>query len=95
MSRICYYKDQNFIFEYEIKDKIVAIHCDVFSWKPSSLKHGYAVFGKFLNEMKNNKVTTVITATPNPKFARIFGGETIKSFTDNGQTIEVIKWELD
>lgn len=93
MSKITYYTDKNFTFSYEIDLDRVVLHCSVACWKTSVLKQMYKVFSSFLNDMAIQGFSNIITATPNPKFARLFGGTSVHTFTYLGKEIEVIKWE--
>ena len=37
---------------------------------------------------------SVYTVTPNPRFADLFGGETIEVLYVHGKKYEVVKWDL-
>ena len=89
-----YYSNQDFKFEIEqLRDEIF-LHCEVYNWKPSALRLGYSVFHTLLEECKTKGIEKVFTITPNPKFAKLFGGETVNSFSNNDIDYEVIVWEL-
>jgi hypothetical protein len=89
-----YYQDSNFRFEFERMGNLVVIHYTSYVWKPSVLKKAYSVFKTFLMECTENNITDVMTVTPNPKFAHLFGGTTTTTVVHKGQEYEVIKWDL-
>lgn len=89
--RIVYFRDDTFSLEYVIdKDKNYCMHCDVFEWKLSTLKKIYREFASFLS-MSEGKL--VYTISPNPRFVKMFGGETISILNKDGKEYEVIIWE--
>lgn len=89
-----YYKDADSIVEVELAFPIACLHCEVGNWSPRVLRQLYRVFAQLSQELKQNEYTTMITASPNPKFAKLFGGTTINKCTLNNQEYEVIVWEL-
>lgn len=89
-----YYKDDNFLFKFEKYEDVVFIHCECVKWSVSVLKQMYSVFNTFTNELKQNGMYKVLTITPNPKFAKLFNGETVGTLSHEGKEYEVIKWEL-
>jgi hypothetical protein len=89
-SRIIFFSDKTFTFEYSEFGGLLFIHCNVSSWKLSVLKRMYKVFGEFVNTISGE----FYTITPNPRFAKLFGGEVVRTATLNGIKYEVIKWEL-
>jgi len=92
--KITYYQDESVKFVVEFNEEGVFLHCDVFDWKPSSLKRYYRVFGNLLEELKQTGVKQIMTVTPNPKFARLFGGRFEKELYFDGIRNEVIVWEV-
>jgi hypothetical protein len=92
--KIIYYKDDDVLFEIEPNSEGVFLHCEVTNWKPSVLKKSYRVFGEFLNFAQHHKIKKVVTTTPNPKFALLFGGKVINSGEIDGVYHEVIEWEV-
>jgi len=94
MSKSIYYQDSNIKFEYEMCADFVAIHCAVTVWNKSVLRNAYFVFGEFMNMTTDLGITKIVTLSPNPKFAKLFGGKAVKSFPYEGKNIEVIVWEL-
>lgn len=93
MSRTIYYKDDSFSFEYEIDDTIASLHCIVSKWSHTVLKNAYLAFGRFMNERERMGITKVITISPNPKFAKLFGGTTLNTLVLNGKETEIILWQ--
>ncbi len=85
-----FYEDSSFIFAYSEYEGNLFIHCRVLSWKPSVLRRMYSVFGEFMNHVNRE----FYTVTPNPKFAKLFGGKLMNRIEHGGTTYEVIKWEL-
>jgi hypothetical protein len=94
MSKLVYYKDANIEFMYEFHQEFIAIHCDVSVWNKSVLRNAYKVFGEFVDMSVNLNFHKLVSFSPNPKFAHIFGGKTIKAFTYEGRKIEVVVWGL-
>lgn len=95
LPKTVYYQTDDFIFAYDRLYNTVGLHCEVYTWKPSILRFGYSVFKTFLEDCKLNGVTRVVSVTPNPRFAKLFGGTTVKQLIVNGEEQEVIEWELD
>jgi len=94
MPKKVYYEDNAFSFQYDIEGPIVNIHCDVQDWKPSILRKMYRVFNTFIEESKKLGIKQIISLSPNPKFAKLFGGVCVKSFVHNNVNMEVVLWEL-
>ena len=92
--KITYYQDKSVKFVVEFNDEGIFLHCDVTDWKPSSLKRYYRVFGKLLEELKEQGVKQIMTVTPNPKFAKLFGGRFEKELYFDNIRHEVIVWEV-
>lgn len=87
------YEDENFILHYGIRDRILYLHCDVFNWKLSSLRKGYQVFADLLKRKNEYDADRIVTVTPNPKFAKLFGGTTVGYIVIDGIEYEGIEWE--
>ena len=94
MFKQIYYEDENFVLAYEIKNGMIAVHCDVSNFKLSALRKGYEVFANFLNFASAKGFKIVCTLTPNPKFAKLLGGESVGKFTHEEKEYEVVIWEL-
>lgn len=94
MSKVVYYEDANFCFEYEQTPFFVVIHCTVSIWSKSVLRNAYSVFGRFVEECLRNGITRLVTFSPNPKFAKLFGGTSKQTMIHDGKEIEVLIWEL-
>lgn len=94
LPKIVYYEDEDFCLEYQKSGDVVNLHCVVHNWNFSSLKRGYVVFGKMMNEFSQQGITSMITVTPNPKFAKLFGGTTVETIEQDNKKYEVIVWEL-
>lgn len=92
--RETYYEDSSFIFQYRILSGIVFLHCNVFDWKLSTLKKQIKVLSEFLNEMQRKGFDAVYTITPNPRFARLLGGEYISDYSEEDFEYEVFRWVL-
>ncbi len=93
LPKTTYYKDDDFILELQWHEGQIFLHCEVSNWKLSSLKRMYSVFKSLLTEVKNLEVDRLITITPNPKFAKLFGGTVISDFEYENTNYEVIIWE--
>lgn len=89
-----YYQDSTFVLETQFCENNLFIHCEVKTWKPSSLRRGYSVFKSLLSESEQAGISKVVTITPNPKFAKLFGGTTIFEIDYNNIKHEVIVWDL-
>lgn len=92
--RETYYEDSSFLFQYRILEGVVFLHCTVFEWKLSTLKKQISILSEFLNVMKKKGFDAVYTITPNPRFARLLGGEYIGDYSEEDFEYEVFKWEL-
>lgn len=96
LDNILKYETEDFIVYTEEEYGQVHIHCLVYNWKLSVLKNLYLVFGEVMNILKNNGVTELYSVTPNPKFAKMFGGSSEASVVLEGGVIrEVIVWRLE
>ena len=93
-SRKIYYRDENFSLEFEKFEGDLLIHCDVTKFTPSAVKQGILVFGMMLNEARAGGFERVFTVTPNPKFAKMFGGVSVNTVNYLGKEYEVIEWDL-
>lgn len=89
-----YFKNEDYHLEYQVVGLCANIHCTVYNWKPSALKHGYNIFGKMLNEFADKGLEYVITISPNPRFCELMGGELSHTVDYNGEVYGVYKWEL-
>lgn len=92
--KIVYYQDDDFILEVEQYEGQMLLHCNVSNWTPSSLRRGYRVFASLMHEAESLGFDRLLTVTPNPKFARLFGGSVISELDYNDIKHEVIIWDL-
>jgi hypothetical protein len=88
-----YYKDDNFTLEVEPIDGEYFLHCIVQEWNASVLRRMYKVFAVLLEEANQHGVERMYTVTPNPRFAKLFGGTTIGHVEIDNVLHEVIIWE--
>lgn len=93
-SNIVYYQDGDFTLRLVPTDQTLLMHCDVSVWNTKTLRNMYRVFASLLSEAKETPYVQLMTISPNPKFAKLFGGDTEQSFTQNGIEYEVIVWDL-
>lgn len=89
-----YYKDDNFYVGIEPQEGIVLFHVIVYEWKPSVLRQMYIVCGRLFEDMAFLGYPKAGTITPNPKFAKLFGGTVVNELMINDKRHEVIVWEL-
>lgn len=88
--KIVFYSDMDFTFMVARRDGNLFLHCEVDRWRLSILKRMYREFARFCAYASS----PFYTVTPNPKFAKLFGGEVVGHFVHDGITYEVIKWDL-
>jgi hypothetical protein len=93
-SRKTYYADELFIVEYEQVEDVVNLHVNAFQFSPSVLKKMYTKFVEMEEFFKQQGIKRMMTITPNPKFCKLFGGETLGFVIYEGKEHEVIIWEL-
>lgn len=93
-SRKTYYRDENISLEYEISNGDVLVHSYVNKFSSAVFRKALETFAIFLNECQEAGVKRVFTVTPNPKYARLFGGVSVNSFEFIGKEYEVIEWDL-
>lgn len=87
--------DEDFIFKIEDAGLGVAnLHCEVRKWSPRVLRKCYDSFAKGMNLLQRDGFKQVVTITPNPKFAYLFGGTFTDSLLYEGNYYEVIEWAL-
>ena len=89
-----YSQTEDYLFRYDLVEDSVLIHCDIYNWKPSVLRRGYSEIASLMAEKKAEGYTRLFTVTPNPKFAKLFGGERINSFYHEDTYYEVVVWDL-
>jgi hypothetical protein len=94
MVKKLFYSDEDVAFEYEEDGTRLALHCEVRRWSPSVLKKSYRVLGDFMNQKRKEGFDKMITITPNPKFAKIFGGTSVGEVDYNEMKYEVVVWDL-
>lgn len=92
--RQTFYKNDDFLIEVEALGDTVYLHCLVENWKPSVLKQIYKSFAYMEELFSRAGYERMATITPNPKFAKLFGGKTVREFEINDKPCEVIVWEL-
>ena len=88
------YDDGDFNVKVEEQDGIMFLHCDVENFNKTVLKNMRTVFEEIKVAAAYFGWEEIFSYTPNPKFAKILGGESINSFEVCGKTYEVMKWEL-
>lgn len=93
-TRKIYYRDEDFSLEYELSEGGLLLHCNVNRFTPSVVRNGVSVFAFMLDEAQAAGVEKVYTVTPNPKFAKMFGGTKVNEFSYFGKEYEVIEWDL-
>lgn len=87
--KIVFYSDSDFSFLLSEYDNNTFLHCEVNKWSLSVLKRMYKEFARFCNTVESD----FYTVTPNPKFAKLFGGKCLGCVTQDEITYEVIKWD--
>lgn len=93
-TRNTYFSNEDFSVDFEIYKGDLLLHCDVKHFTPSVLRLGYSVFSNILMECEQANIPRAFTVTPNPKFARLFGGTSVNKFLLNEIEYEVIEWVL-
>lgn len=94
MSKYLYYRDENCTVSIQPVNDVVHLHCIVVEWKLSTLKKLYIIFSQLQKDMAYYGFKYLVTVTPNPRFAKLFGGESIEEKEIDGVLHEVIVWEL-
>jgi len=90
-----YYTDEDISVNIEPFGKGVLFHVEISNWKLSVLKRCYVVCARLMEDMAAAGFIKAATITPNPKFAKLFGGTTTHVIvTKEQQRLEVITWEL-
>lgn len=94
LLKLRYVDNEQFLVDLEFFDGVVFIHCLVHSWNLSTLKKMYSYFKELKQELSSIGIQKIVTVTPNPKFAKLFGGNTVNKIDYLGAEYEVITWEL-
>jgi hypothetical protein len=84
-------------FLFTVKDEgggLANLHCWVNKWSPRVLRSCYKAFVEAEKVLESKGFFKMITVTPNPKFAKLFGGRIEHTFTINNEYHEVIIWDL-
>lgn len=89
------YSDENFDVKVEEQEGIMFLHCDVENFNKSVLKQMKAVMEEIKVAAFCHGWDEIFSYTPNPKFAKMLGGESIDSFRTNNQDYEVMRWALE
>jgi hypothetical protein len=89
-----YYEDGNVTLELERNEGRIFLHVKVRKWSLSISKHCYSVLNTLFEDMKDSGYTEAFSVTPNPKFAAMFGADSIHKFTHEEKEYEVVKWDL-
>lgn len=90
-----YSETEDYLFRIEYVEDSILLHCEVYNWKPSVLRRGYSVIASLMNEKGKEGYVRLFTVTPNPKFAKLFGGMCINKFYHEGIHYEVVVWDLN
>lgn len=87
------YEDEDVLFEYEAMGEDLLLHCEIKQWSHSKFKNMIKVFASFMNQAESLGYKKVFTVTPNPNFAKLFGGRKTNSFEYEGKYYEVVLWD--
>ena len=88
-------ESDNFSVWVEQMDESSAyLHATVTRFSPQVLRVGYRIFAEIERQAKDAGLKKLITVTPNPKFAKLFGGITVQTLSYNGIEYEVVVWDL-
>jgi hypothetical protein len=93
-TRKPYYKDEQFIVEYEIVNEKLFLHCDVTHFNSKVLRRMYDVFATMKQDFAKRGFAEMITVTPNPKFCELFNGQRGQRMVFNEKEYEVVTWAL-
>ena len=88
--RFKYIENEKYLFEVEFCEGTPFLHLQVYKWSPSVLKELYSAVKSLKEILRRLGCTKMRTITPNPKFAKLFGGECVDYFMN----AEVIEWDL-
>ncbi len=89
-----FFENDDYTLEIERLDDAIGLHCVVRNWTKDSLRHGYTKFAELVNGATKAGYSHIFTITPNPKFAKLFGGETKYKLHYDEKEYEVVVWEL-
>lgn len=89
------YQNEDFKFELEFHQDVAFLHCEVSRWSPSVLRHMYEVFSTTKENLIKGGFSRMATLSPNPKFAKLFGGDTVSVLEHEDKRYEVVVWELN
>ena len=90
-----FHQTDDYVMEVEETSEFLLLHCNVEAWKLSTLRDMYNYFPKLEDYAKEIGYKYLMTITPNPKFARLFGGTILNKFSYEEKQYETIVWELD
>lgn len=89
-----FFENDDYTLEIEKIEKSIGLHCIVRKWTLSSLRHGYSKLGELMNKYSQEGYLHMFTITPNPQFAKLFGGETKYKLNYYDKEYEVVVWDL-
>lgn len=90
MNKHIIYDKEGIHFSYTVVKGVKYLHCTTSVWSLSAYKKGKKLMEGFLNLCRKDGDKKVLSITPNPKFAKMFGGKTVGYI----QHCEVIEWDL-
>lgn len=93
-DKVVAYRAEEYLVEVQPFGDEVHLHINVFEWKPSVLKQLYLVFAELKAVLTEKGFSSMKTISPNPKFAKLFGGKTTEELFIDGVYYEVIVWDL-
>lgn len=93
-NRIVAAETDSYFVELQIVADTAHLHVTVSKWTPSVLKQLYKVFAELKELLTNKGFSYMVTISPNPKFAKLFGGEVVEEKIIDGVYYEVIVWDL-
>ena len=93
-NRVVFFEDADGILEYEMYDGCCILHSQIYSWKLSVFKKCLRVLNTLLNTMRMMGIQYVVAITPNPEFAKLFGGHYISTMEYEDKEYEGIIWDL-
>ena len=93
-SRKAVYQDDDILFEVQESLGILLLHCECNRFSHEVYKRALKIFARFKKDAYESGWEEVYTISPNPKFCKLFGAETIAYHEENNTQYEVMRWDL-
>ena len=94
MARQTFSSTDDYLIEVETTEEECHVHCLVYTWNKSVLNTLYREFVELRQHVREMGYDQMVSVSPNPKFCRLFGAESLGEYRENKEDYEVMVWDL-